>query len=62
MTTITPDLIRNTHKAIAPHTIRTPTVPATRKSPTYECVQIAWGAGQAADADARAETGGCDRM
>jgi threonine dehydratase len=32
MTTITPDLIRNTHKAIAPHTIRTPTVPATRLS------------------------------
>ena len=32
MTTITPDLILNTHKAIAPHTIRTPTVPATRLS------------------------------
>lgn len=32
MTTITQDLIRNTHKAIAPHTIRTPTVPATRLS------------------------------
>lgn len=32
MTTITPDLIRNTHEAIAPHTIRTPTVPATRLS------------------------------
>jgi threonine dehydratase len=32
MTTITPDLIRNTHKAIAPHTFRTQTVPATRLS------------------------------